>query len=131
MVEKAHLEAKRDAAIARWDLGAFTLVADTATSRVFRAADKTGRNFALKLLKPYGADEMIGVGLLAWYGGHGAVEVVEQDDGVILMDWLDGPPLADLVRADHRRDAEATEIMCTVLRQLQATRPKPPPSLLR
>jgi streptomycin 6-kinase len=120
-------------AAARWGLREANLVADTPTSRVYRAIAANGAKYALKVLKPYGADETMGAALMGWYGGSGAAEVVAIEDGIILMEWLEGPTLGDIVRRERQgaeaRDGEATTILCDVVRWLHQPRPRPPPSL--
>lgn len=120
------LDRKASLAIARWSLRGLTPVAETATSRVLRAEAPTGP-VALKLLKPYGADEMGGAALLDWYGGRGAVRLLGAAEGMMLLDWCPGAPLGDLVRAGQ--DARATEVLCAVIGALHAPRGAPPPGL--
>jgi len=116
-------------ATARWTLDAIVPVADTATSRVFRARS-AGRRVALKILKPYGADEINGAHVMAWYGGSGSAEILGIEDHTILMEWLDGGPLADIIRKDNARDDEATAILCAVASALLQDRPGSIPTLM-
>lgn len=119
---------KLRAAVQRWSLEGLDPFAETPTSQVFRGL-RYGRSVGLKILKPYGADEINGAHLMAWWGGVGAAEILGVEDGTILMQWLEGDTLGDLVRADHGRDAEATEVLCDVLARLHRKRPPPPPAL--
>jgi streptomycin 6-kinase len=119
---------KLRAAALRWSLTDLADVADGPTSRVLRGRTG-GRQVALKILKPYGADEINGAHLMAWYGGLGAATILDIEDGTILMDWLDGGTLGDLVRADQRRDAEATAVLCDLVAKLHRQRAEPPPAL--
>lgn len=118
------------AAMARWSLDAAMPVAETATSWVLRATSGKGTH-ALKLLKPYGHDEINGARLMQWWGGEGAgrIDAIEGHD--VLMEWLDGGTLGDVVRAEPARDAEATEVLCDVVAKLHRTRPAPLPELWR
>lgn len=122
------LNGKLLAACVRWGLEAVEPIADTPTSRVFKAERGSGR-VALKILKPYGADEINGAHLLAWYGGLGSAEILGIEDQTILMEWLDGSTLGDFVRADNRRDLEATEVLCDVVANLHRRRAAPLPTL--
>ncbi len=119
---------KLGAAVARWALTEMADVADGPTSRVLRARSG-GHDVAVKLLKPYGADEIHGAELMVWYGGLGSAEILDIADGTILMEWLDGAPLADMVRGDHDRDAEAAGVLCDVVGELHRRRPQPVPLL--
>ena len=113
-------------ALDRWSLSRPRPVADTATSRVYRVARADGSPAALKILKPHGADEILGAGLLAWYGGDGAARIFDCDAGTILMEWLDGALLGDRVRTGC--DAEASAILGDVVMRLHAPRRQPPPT---
>jgi streptomycin 6-kinase len=124
----AEIERKLREAVARWSLDAVEPFADTATSRVFRART-AGRRVALKILKPYGADEINGARLMVWYAGEGSAEILGVEDETILMEWLDGGTLGDLVRADNSRDGEATDILCEVVARLHRRRSMPLPPL--
>lgn len=104
-----------------WSLRDATEIADTATSKVFRVTRADGSLAALKLLKPYGADEIVGVHAMQYWAGHGAARILAVDGLMILMEWLDGEPLGNLVR-EHHRDAEATAILCDVAAALHAPR---------
>jgi streptomycin 6-kinase len=82
-----------EAARTRWPFGTADLVADTATSRVYKVELADGTFAALKLLKPYGADEIEGVRLMQWLDGEGAARILGIDGPAILMEWLDGTTL--------------------------------------
>lgn len=116
-------------ALIRWSLSRATLIAETATSWVYRV-EQDGRNPAvLKQLKPdAGDEEQRGSALLAWYGGEGAATVFDAMGGVIFMEWLDGPTLGDAARAG--RDEEATLALATVVKTLHGAREADPPLLL-
>ncbi|MHB1101590.1 MAG: aminoglycoside phosphotransferase family protein [Devosia sp.] len=116
-------------ALIRWSLSRATLIAETATSWVYRV-EQNGRNPAvLKQLKPDAGDkEQRGSALLAWYGGEGAATVFDAMDGVIFMEWLNGPTLGEAARAG--RDEEATIALATVVKALHGAREANPPLLL-
>lgn len=119
-------DAALEAARLQWQFADAELIADTATSRVYKGTLADGTAAALKLLKPYGADEIEGVRLLQWLDGNGAARILGIQGLMILMEWLDGPPLGDMVRID-RDDDGATAILSGALRQLQRPRTNPPP----
>jgi streptomycin 6-kinase len=120
--------ARLGAAMARWSLDAAMPVAETATSWVLRATSERGAH-ALKLLKPYGHDEINGARLMQWWGGDGAARIDAIDGHDVLMEWLEGGTLGDVVRADEARDTEATEVLCDVIASLHRKRPEPLPDL--
>lgn len=122
------LAARIGAAMARWSLSDAEPVAETRTSWVLRVMSPGGPH-GLKLLKPYGADEINGARLMQWWAGDGAaaIEAIDGDD--ILMEWLEGGTLGHLVRADFGRDAEATDVLCDVVAKLHRQRPRPVPDL--
>lgn len=74
-------------AMIRWSLTKSTLVAETATSWIFRV-EQNGRNFAaLKILKAEGvADERRGAHLMNWYGGEGAATVFDMHGDTLFME---------------------------------------------
>src|SRR5215204_1225977 len=122
------LAARLAAATERWSLSDAEPVSETLTSWVLRVTS-TGRIRALKLLKPYGFDEINGARLMEWWGGDGAATIEAIDRHDVLMEWLEGGTLADMVRADNGRDPEATEVLCDVVARLHRKRDAPPPQL--
>lgn len=122
------VSARLGAAMARWSLDAAIPVAETATSWVLRATSARGAH-ALKLLKPYGHDEINGARLMQWWGGDGAARIDAIEGFDVLMEWLDGGTLGDVVRGDNARDGEATEVLCDVVTQLHRGRVEPLPDL--
>lgn len=72
------------------------------------------------------ADERNGAAALAWFGGQGAVEVLEQQGDALLMARAEqADALVDRVRTGD--DDGATRIICSVVKALHASRPAPPP----
>ena len=120
--------ARLAAAMDRWSLDAAMPVAETATSWVLRATSARGAH-ALKLLKPYGHDEINGARLMQYWGGDGAARIDAIEGHDVLMEWLDGGTLGDVVRGDHSRDGEAIDVLCDVLAALHRRRPGPLPEL--
>ena len=116
-------------AVRLWSLSAVEPIADTATSRVYRVQQPDGQLAALKILKPYGADEIVGVRAMQYWAGDGAAHILAVDRLMILMEWLDGAPLGDMIRDDNAQDGEATAILCDVLAALHRPRGAPPAGL--
>lgn len=63
-------------------------------------------------------NEWPGFALIDALDGAGVVQVYQYDDGVALMEWLDGPSLGDLARSGH--DTKAAEILADVAGQIHA-----------
>lgn len=122
------LAARLGVAMERWSLSDAEPVSETQTSWVLRVASPAGP-CALKLLKPYGFDELHGAHLMQWWDGDGAATIEAIDGHDVLMEWLEGTTLADVVRADNGRDAEATDVLCNVVARLHRTRKTAPPEL--
>ena len=71
-------------------------------------------------------EERFGGQLLLWWGGEGAVRVLEHDDDALLMERATGPrSLAEMARAGE--DDAASRILCRVAARLHAPRPGPLP----
>lgn len=121
MMNQSPVETALSRAMIRWSLTKSTPVADTPRSWIFRV-EQNGRNFgALKILKPEVAEEEgRGSRLLQWYEGDGAATVFDIHGDTIFMEWLDGGPLADPVRAG--RDDESTIAIATVVANLHRPR---------
>jgi streptomycin 6-kinase len=116
-----------ESARSRWALSQLIQIADTATSWVYKAERGAGDPVALKILKPYGADEIVGVRLMTWYDRVGSAAILDVHQDMILIEWLDGVPLGDLARTG--RDDEATQILCDVVLQLHQPRAGAVPEL--
>nr|WP_275982070.1 aminoglycoside phosphotransferase family protein [Frigidibacter sp. ROC022] len=101
-------------------------VAETRTSLILRASAASG-DVALKLLTNDDADEQRGGDLMLHYDGIGAARVRGQGEGILLLDWLDGPSLGDLAR--EGRDGQATQLLAGVAAQLHRPRDHPAPDL--
>ena len=86
-----------------------------------------GRAAMLKLA--HGSDERLGAGVLDWWGGNGAAQVLARDDATVLMARAEGT--RSLTRmASAGADDEATRILCAVVARLHAARPAPLPQLV-
>lgn len=126
--ESDELAARLGAAMSRWRLDAAMPVAETATSWVLRATSSSGVH-AVKLLKPYGSDEINGARLMQWWDGDGAARIMAIDGNDVLMEWVEGGTLGDVVRADNGRDLEATDVLCEAVAKLHRRRSTPLPEL--
>lgn len=70
-----------------------------------------------------------GAALLAWYGGDGAVQVLEREAEALLMERAVGTgSLAAMARSED--DDEATRILCDVAARLHEPRAEDPPDAL-
>lgn len=127
-MNQSPVETALSRAMIRWSLTKSTLVAETATSSIFRV-EQNGRNFAvLKILKPLAAEEeRRGAMLMNWYGGEGAATIFDMHGDTIFMEWLDGGTLGDPVRAG--KDDEATIAIATIVTNLHRTRADIPAGL--
>jgi streptomycin 6-kinase len=66
-------------------------------------------------------DEAPGFALLTAWDGEGAALIYDQTEMAVLLEWLDGPSLGDMVRGGD--DIAATAILGDVAAQLHATTP--------
>ena len=128
-MNKSPAETALSRALIRWSLSRAALLAETPRSWIYRV-EQNGRSPAiLKQLKPGAGDEELrGGALLAWYAGEGAATVFDAADGIVFMEWLDGPSLGDAAR--NGRDDEATIALATLVRDLHRPRDIDPPPLL-
>lgn len=110
-------------ALARFRLSDPTPLARTATSRLWTVIRQDAEKAVLKLLHPGQTEETRGAAYLNALAGRGAVQVHAIDGPAILMEYCPGPSLGDLARSG--RDAEATDILCDVIRTLHSARPDP------
>lgn len=128
-MNKSPAETALSRALIRWSLSRASLIAETPRSWIYKV-EQNGRSPAvLKQLKPgVGDDELRGGALLAWYAGEGAATVFDAADGILFMEWLEGPTLGDAARGGH--DEEATIALATLVRDLSKPRDADPPPLL-
>ncbi|WP_189799386.1 aminoglycoside phosphotransferase family protein [Tateyamaria sp. syn59] len=105
------------------------LVAETERAHVWRVAQADGTPACLKQYRAalHAQDEAPGLDLLEAWNGSGAVKVYARHADAVLMEWLPGPDLGDLVRAGD--DAQATARLAEVVMQLR-THPDAVPSSL-
>jgi streptomycin 6-kinase len=92
-------------------------ITETAIANIWKVRRFDGSFAALKVYKNGDMqDESPGFTLLNAWNGSGAARLYAQTNGAVLLEWLDGPSLGDLVR--DGRDNEATEILGRVATQL-------------
>ena len=104
-------------AVAAWSLQSPSVLAETATSRLWRADSPDFGPVVLKILKPYGADEIHGVHLMQSLSGQGMAKLFDLSGGVILMEHLPGERLGELVRRGE--DRQATLILADVAAKIR------------
>lgn len=76
-------------------------------------------------------EERRGSRLMAWWNGDGAAQVLDEDDGVLLLERATGPrSLAAMARTGGDSDDEATLILCTATRRLHDHRAPIPTGLV-
>lgn len=84
--------------LARFSIQNPTLLAETPRATLWRADSRTGpavlKVFSARGLK---VGDTIGTKLLWLWGGDGAVRVVAESEDAILMEWLGGQSLAEIV----------------------------------
>ncbi len=95
-----------------------TLLADTPRARLWRVETGTGAA-VLKVFSARGLEvgDTIGTGLLRLWNGDGAVRVLGETSDAILMEWLDGPSLADVTLPGQ--DNEAARVIADTALKLQ------------
>jgi streptomycin 6-kinase len=111
--------------LVNWQLNSPRPLAATSSSYVFKVSYQN-QNAVLKILTPKGViDEKNGATALIYFNGHGAVEVYEADAGAQLLEFVPGENLAEFAKSDH---VEATQIICSVLKQIHSPRQLPSPN---
>jgi streptomycin 6-kinase len=74
-------------------------------------------------------EERRGAAVMVWWGGVGAVRVLEHEGNAILMERArGGGSLAEMARGGH--DDQASRIICTTAAQLHPRRDRAPPPLV-
>lgn len=95
-----------------WRLQDLQPLAETPTSRLWRAWSPDHGPVVLKVLTPRGAEERHGFRLMAAAGGQGMARQFAAGSGAALMEFLPGPSLGDLVR--EGQDIAAAEVLADV-----------------
>jgi streptomycin 6-kinase len=103
----------------KWNLMNPVLIAETGAGRIYKVMHK-GRPLVLKVLTSLGKKEEGRTGALAlkYFNGQGSVELLRGDNGALLLSYVDGRSLKDLVL--EGQDRQASEIICKVLEKLHA-----------
>lgn len=107
-----------------WNLCDVELISDGPSSRVYRA-QRDGQSIVAKILKPAGMDETMGMDLLRWQGGRGAVRLLAQQDHAYLLE--DGGRHTLLQRFADGGDDATVRQLASVLVALHAASEEPPP----
>jgi streptomycin 6-kinase len=114
--------------LARWELVADGEPLKTHSSLLLPVR-RGGMPAMLKLA--HEKEERRGSKLMAWWNGDGAARVLEEDDGVLLLERATGPrSLATMAYADRDEDDAATRILCGAAGRLHGHRGERPPGLI-
>jgi streptomycin 6-kinase len=102
--------------ISKWRLSDPQPLAQTATSNLFKVQTESG-SAVLKILSKVGAEDEKGAAdVLLWYGGHGAIHLLNHDEGAMLLEYADGENLTTLVK--DGKDDSATQVIVDILKRL-------------
>ncbi len=102
----------------KWELSAPEPLVKTATGEIY-CVIFNGERAVLKLLRGEGATQGGNAGAaLRHYDGHGAVRLLESDEGAHLLEYAEGDDLISMVQQGD--DERATTIIAEVLNQLHA-----------
>jgi len=105
--------------ITNWDLSCVEQIATTPTSQIFKIFHKN-KSAVLKLLTEKGKQsEGTSASALKFFDGKGAVKLLKNDMGALLLEFIDGDKLNSLSKAG--RDGEATIIICDVVNNLHSS----------
>lgn len=108
------MQAPRDI-LAQHDLRNPRHVVATGIANIWQVTRKDGTDAALKIYQDRDPrDEAPGFALLQAAQGRGVAEVFHFADGVALMEWLDGPSLADMAREGRDDAALSALIVCAI-----------------
>ncbi len=107
------------ALLRRFDVRLEAHVAETPIAHVWRVTCADGTPAALKRYKNGDMqDEAAGFDFLAACDGRGAAQIHARHQAAVLMEWLDGPSLGDLVR--DGQDRAAAEALIATANRLHA-----------
>lgn len=83
----------------QWALTPIAKTAETAAARVWKVRNAQGGHAALKIYRRADrGNEASGSLVLRAWRDRGAVEILNESNAAILMEWLDGPSLGDIAR---------------------------------
>ncbi len=116
------LDAKQDKELRqysdKWNLSQAEPLSETFTSKLYKV-HISDQVVVLKILSDAGIeDEGAASDALKWFDGLGAVRLLRHDAGAMLLEYVDGNDLTELVKAG--RDDEATHTIASVLNKLHA-----------
>jgi streptomycin 6-kinase len=103
--------------LSAWNLSNPKFLTQTMTSHIYTVSCDTGTAI-LKLLSPSETDEQRGAVALRHFDGHGAVRLLQSDEGAHLMEYAAGDELVTLV--ERGEDENATRIIAQVIKQLHS-----------
>ncbi len=106
------------------------LVAETAVGHVWRVPCRGGFA-ALKVVRDgAGESEAPAARMYRYWAGAGAVRLIGEAEGALLLEWLEGPPLGDRARGGDLMGADAVLVaLATELHAGNGPNPGPLPSL--
>jgi streptomycin 6-kinase len=102
----------------RWSISSAFLIADTASSVVFRVTLESGATAILKSLKPRGMGELPGMAFLDWRNGVGAVRMLEREGTVCLLEDAGHVTLRDYRLMNG--EAASNTVIADVIQRLHA-----------
>ncbi|MEO0929893.1 MAG: aminoglycoside phosphotransferase family protein [Pseudomonadota bacterium] len=115
--------------LAKFDLHSPVFAAQSGLATVWKVTMADGRPAALKCyFDPTMPDERPGFAYLRALKGHGACKIYTVEDGLALMEWLDGPSLGDLARAGQviEADERLVQTACRLLAEPTRATPDMP-----
>ncbi len=117
--------------LARWKLGAPTLVAETIGSKIWRATREDGTSAIVKAMKPVHDvhDELRGAHYLRWRDGRGAVRLLDIEGLDMLLEDAGAVHLTQYLDAEG--DRAATDIAAGCLAELFSASSMPAPHELQ
>ena len=103
--------------LSRFAVTEAAFVAETALARVWKVTRADGTAAALKVYLRDMDTEASGIALMRHLRGRGAATIYDRSDTAVLLEWLDGPSLGDLLRDGQiaTADAQLLQVAKTVL----------------
>ena len=108
---------KLDYYLNTWGLSNPQLLTQTVTSQIYTVTHDT-ETVILKLLSATETDEQRGAVSLRCFDGHGAVRLLQYDDGAHLLEYAAGDELVTWV--ERGEDENATRIIAQVIQQIHS-----------
>ncbi len=110
-----------------WNLSDPQPLATTPSSTLYTVTYEHG-TAVLKLITEYGIEEREGAIALRYFDGHGAAQIIKDDEHAHLVEYIEGDNLVGMVRIGA--DDAATAIIGDVLNKLHQPKDKPLPDNL-